>query len=230
VSRKRTARLARARFAGSYSYENRFGMLTCYLDEAGGDKEQSLVVCGWVSTVALWERFEIDWKLLLSSHQLPYFTMKEFAQSTGPFAKWKDADLMRKTFVQHAHSIIKDRVQRLILCFVDHRLFALVNKQLRLVETFHSPYAIAGRACVAQVELWNKKRSKALEQLQYVLEDGGPDKGGLIAALDVRHKLPAASFEPSRDMPDRRGGLRMGRRFSSAETWTRQEYICPYLP
>lgn len=70
-------------------------MLTCYLDEAGGKAEGFTVICGWVSTVAQWEQFEIDWRLFLASYKVPYFHMKEFAQSTGPFKKWSDARLLK---------------------------------------------------------------------------------------------------------------------------------------
>lgn len=66
--------------------------MTVYLDEAGGADEGFTVVCGWISTAAKWECFEVDWKLLLASNNLHYFHMKEFSQSTGPFGKWKDVE------------------------------------------------------------------------------------------------------------------------------------------
>lgn len=202
--------LGRALWGARYSPDKEFVLLTCYLDEAGGRQDGFTVVCGWLSSVALWEQFEIDWKLFLISYKVPYFHMKEFAQSTGPFKKWKDAKLIRETFVRDALSIIRDRVQRWVLCYVHHRLFEMADARCMLTETLSSPYAVAGRACVAQVDLWSRKEANTSRDIKYVFEDGGPDKGGLMTAMDIPYRLPNPSFEPSRDMSDKRGVLRKG--------------------
>jgi hypothetical protein len=49
-----------------------------HFDEAGGIKDSFTVVCGFGSTAAKWERFEIDWKLFLASYKIDYFHMMEF--------------------------------------------------------------------------------------------------------------------------------------------------------
>jgi hypothetical protein len=182
-------------------------MLTCYLDEAGGVVDTSTVVAGFVSTVALWEQFEIDWKLLLASYKLPYFHMKEFSQSTGPFKKWKDAKGTRARFSGEAIDIIRHRVQGALFFFVHHVIFDMVNRDYLLKDTLYSPYAIAGRACVASVGVLGQERG---QEAQCIFEDGGPDKAGLVSALDVSFKMPGPSFQPSRDITDKRGITRRG--------------------
>ena len=184
-------------------------MLTCYLDEAGGEQDQSTVVCGWVSTVALWEQFEIDWKLFLISYKVPYLHMKEFSQSKGPFKKWEGQISIRRKFIQDAHAVIRDHARHWVMIFVDHRIYKIVDVQCKLTETLSSPYAIAGRGCVAQLDLWNRKQANS-DDLKCVFEDGGPDKTGLFAAMEVPYKLPSPSFELSRDRLDKRGILRKG--------------------
>lgn len=184
-------------------------MLTCYLDEAGGLEEGFTVVGGFGSTLALWEQFEIDWKLLLAAYKVPYFHMKEFSQSTGPFKKWKGREPTRKHFIQDASAIIKQRAQWAILCFVHHTLFDMGNKTHKLEETLFSPYAIAGRVCVAQVGLWYRQHNEVVDT-EFIFEDGGPDKGGLQKAMDIEYKCPAPIFKPSRDMKDKRGDVRKG--------------------
>lgn len=186
-------------------------MLTCYLDEAGGDREGFSVVCGWVSTVALWEQFEIDWKLFLASYDVPYFHHKEFSQSKPktPFAKWKGKEGTRKAFMRDALSIVRSRVQRWVFCYVQHRLFEMADARYMLTETLSSPYAVAGRACVAQVDLWKRQQPNS-EEIKFVFEDGGPDKGGLLAAMNVSYRLPDPIFEPSRDIRGKRGEPRKG--------------------
>lgn len=186
-----------------YQPEQEFLLLTCYLDEAGGEADTSTVVAGFVSTVALWEQFEIDWKLMLSSYKVPYFHMKEFSQSTGPFKKWKGAESIRRRFLADAVSIIRQRVQGGVFCYAHHQIFDLVNRGYRLKETLFSPYAIAGRACASLVSQLNEKH-------EVVFEDGGPDKLGLSSAMSVSFRLPDPIFRPSRDVRDKQGKVRSG--------------------
>jgi hypothetical protein len=175
------------------------------MDEAGGDDEGFTVVCGWVSTVALWEQFEIDWKLFLASYKVDYFHMKEFSQSKGQFKKWKDKRLIRDRFMGDAAQIIMERVQSGILCNVHHTIFDRTDTSHELRRTLSSPYAMAGRACVAQVD-----KDTGRKDVEYIFEDGGPDKGGLHAAMNVEFKLPDPIFKPSRDLKDKRGNIRKG--------------------
>ena len=182
-------------------------MFACYMDEAGGDQAGSTVVCGWVSTVALWEQFEVDWKLLLASYKIPYLHMKEFSQSKGPFRKWKDLDGVRDRFMAEGIDIIKSRTKSWLVCFVHHKIFDLIDAKYKLVESIPSPYALAGRACVAQVDAWGREESKTIE---YVFEDGGPDKAGLLKAMNIPVRLPKPIFRPGRDIMDRKAGLRRG--------------------
>lgn len=73
-------------------------LLTCYLDEGGEKQDRFTVVCGLISTGALWEQFEIDSKLLLASYKVPSFHMMEFAHSTGPSKSGRTARLSVRTF------------------------------------------------------------------------------------------------------------------------------------
>lgn len=193
-------------------------MLTCYLDEAGGGSQDGFtVVCGWVSTVALWEQFEIDWKLLLASktYNVPYFHMKEFSQSTGPFKKWKGNETKRRLFLADASRIIRDCVRpgAGVICNVVHRLFETANRRYMVRESLSSPYATAGRVCVAQVDLWCKRDDNISRDVKFVFEDGGPDKSGLLNAMNVSYKYPDSIFEPSRDI--------------KRQTWERPKGNCP---
>ena len=71
-------------------------------------------------------------------------------------------------------------------------------------ETLSSPYAIADRACVSQVDLWRAKFS-ITPDIEFIFEDGGPDKRGLIAAMNIGRKLPDPIFKPSPAIRDKRG-------------------------
>jgi hypothetical protein len=197
--------LSRSLLGAGYSPEREFLMLTCYMDEAGGDDDGFTVMCGWISTVARWEQFEIDWRLFLASYDVSHFHMKEFSQSKGPFKKWKDSKGIRAHFLRDAADIILSNVQGGILVNVHHTIFKDANRRVMLKETLSSPYALAGRACVAQVD-----KHTGRKDVQYIFEDGGPDKGGLLAAMAAEFRLPDPIFKPSRDMKDKKGIMRKG--------------------
>jgi len=184
-------------------------MISCYLDEAGGEEEQFTVVCGWLSTEVQWEQFEIDWRLMLASYGLAYFHMKEFSQSTKIFKKWKGSEGIRRRFIHDATEIIRSRVQFGVLVYTHHEIFRTVNSRFQLAELLRSPYAIAGRGCVALVDKWRLVNA-VQEKIEFVFEDGGPDKGGLVKAMDVARKLPAPIFEPGRDIRAKDGNVRNG--------------------
>ena len=202
--------LGRCLWGARYSPEKEFALLACYLDEAGGNKEGFTVVGGFVSTAALWEQFEIDWRLMLASYKIPHFHMKEFSQSNGPFKKWNDLPKIRRRFLHDATDIIRQRAQWAVFCYVHHQVYEIVDRHFALTETLSSPYAVAGRTCVAQVGLWNRSTNSPLEDIKFVFEDGGPDKGGLLAAMNIAPTLPDPIFEPSREIKNKLGIPRPG--------------------
>jgi len=67
--------------------------------DAGAD-DRDVVVAGYVSSVDEWAHFETEWRLTLLKYQVPYFHMKEFTCSRGPFAgqEWKH-ELRRAAFL-----------------------------------------------------------------------------------------------------------------------------------
>lgn len=180
--------------------------MTAYFDESYAAKGY-MVICGWIASVEEWERFEIDWKLFLASYKVPYFHMKEFAQSVGPYKKWKDAPYFRARFIHEAHGIIQQHVRHGFACSVDDENWQGTNHIYNLSENFPSPYAVAGRASIDWAE---KVAEKSQQQVECIFDDGGPDKSGLLLAADVAPKAVSPIFKPSRDVPDRKLGTRRG--------------------
>jgi hypothetical protein len=182
-------------------------MLTGYFDE--GKERGFTVVCGWIARVKKWEQFEVDWKLLLSSHNLPYFHMKEFSQSVGPCAKWKNAEGTRRKFLGQAADVIHSTAERAFICYVNHEAFSRIDKQFGIRSVFRSPYAFAGRTCVSWANAWSRRLAPS-QDVEYIFEDGGPDKSGLLAVIERHHELSLPIFKPSRDIPGKRGSVRRG--------------------
>ena len=175
-------------------------MFASYFDEAGGDDLGFTVIGGFGATIAQWESFECDWKLFLSKFNVPYLHMKDFTQSKKCFAKWEGKEIVRAEFMGMAAEIIAAHTRRAFISIVPHEIFNEVDKFYTLKERFKTPYALAGRSCIGLANQWARNaRTKALE-IEYIFEDGGPDKGGLVAAVTASPPfLPAPSFKPGRD-------------------------------
>jgi hypothetical protein len=181
-----------------YSNETLFTMLTSYFDEGYKDG-LFMCVCGWASTVEQWDGFEADWKLFLNSYHVPYFHMEEYSQSVGPFKKWKGLKAIRQKFCADAAEIICSRVKRGFIFYVRQAPFNTVNALFAVDEIWGSPYGMAGRCCMELADRWRNDNFK-LEEMEYVFEDGGPDKGGLIKAMTaVEPFFPVPEFKPGRD-------------------------------
>ena len=181
-------------------------MLTAYFDEAM--EKDFTVVCGWVSDVNGWEGFEVDWNLFLIKYDVPYFHMKEFAHSMGPFAKFKDNSTRRRQFLVDAWDIIRSRTLRGFVSGIQEVLFNRVNRSYCLTETFPSCYALIGREAMDWANRYSHRAAR--KEVECIFEDGGPDKAGLLYAADAAPMVTAPIFNPSRNIQDRKKGMRRG--------------------
>ena len=190
-----------------FGKDSLFGMFTCYFDASGGRDRGIIIVAGWLSTVARWEQFDADWRLLLARYHLPYFHMKEFAHSTGPFEKWKGIEVKRTMFLRRAVDVIATNVDHGFCCLVRHSDFDQVNARYGLSEDFGNPYSLAARSCIAEANKWVRKRKRTDEiQVEYIFDDGDKGKGLLISFMEKEKPgLPLPIFKPSRDRQGMKG-------------------------
>jgi hypothetical protein len=191
-----------------YRPENLFVICTSYFDEGGGKDHGFTLVGGYISTVEQWERFEVDWKLFLISYKVPYFHMAQLSQFKEPFAKWKGSPNFRARFLHEAAEIIQSHVLKGFTCYIDHDCFQKADSEYELSETYGSPYALAGMLAIARTLEWARSQPQKVE-IEHVFEDGGPDKGGLMRAME-KGRLALPIFKPSRDIVDRKSGTRKG--------------------
>lgn len=197
-------------------------MFTSYFDASIGKKEGVTIVAGWLSTIAEWEQFDIDWRLLLAQYDAPYFHMKEFAHSMGAFKDWKGKEVRRANFLRKAVGIIKDHVRYGVAMMIEHGTFVEVNSLYQLSENFGNPYSLAGRHCVAEVHKWLKD-NEYRSPVKYVFEDGDEGKGQLIELMEKSEK-PLPIFEPSRDRKTK-GEIRLGLRPLQAADFAAYELL-----
>jgi len=177
-------------------------MMTCYFDESGGDDLKWTYVCGYVASVEQWKRFEVDWKIFLAKYDVPYFHMKEYSQSKGPFSGWKAKRMegTRARFTRDAASIIGNHVQQSFVALVSHDIFDEADRIYDFRKVFNSPYALAGRMSVGLAIDWRMQSVKGPLDMEYIFEDGCPDKEGLIHSMTALVPyLEVPAFRPSRD-------------------------------
>ena len=172
-----------------------------YCDEAGGKDHGFIVLAGYLTTFKQWNAFTAQWNFaLLASFNIPYFHMKEFAQSKGPFESWKNDEPKRARFLETAAGIIAAHVERAFSCIVPLKEFDNVNQIYHLDGAVGVPYSLAGRTCVARASIVIGRNVKT----HYVFEDGAEGKGELQRIL-ARDGYPAPIFRPGRDRINKRG-------------------------
>jgi hypothetical protein len=175
------------------------GMFETYCDESGGLDHGFIAVCGWLASVERWKEFEAEWNRMLAVYELPYLHMKEFAHFNGPFEKFLEPNLGRRNdFMKEATRIIRESVEFGFVCVVNYEDFRKVNARFQLKEHLRSPYALAGRFCIARANLWVRQQGYSPRDVAYVFEDGGPDMGGLVE-VTKQAGIHIPTFSPSRD-------------------------------
>jgi hypothetical protein len=179
--------LGRSLLLSRYGPESIFAMMTCYFDESGGVDLGWIFACGYAASVRQWERFEIDWKILLAKYDVPYFHMTECAHFEKHFAKWKNNQSARSCFLRDAAEIVRQNVRHSFVALVSYEIFAAADLYYKLSEIFKSPYSLAGRACV---EAAHEELKTGME---CVFADGCPDKEGLIRSM--------MAYPPYREIP-----------------------------
>ena len=185
------------------------GMFETYCDESGGLDHGFIAVCGWLASVERWKQFETDWNAMLAAYEVPYLHMKEFAHYRGPFEKFQQLDSgPRIDFMKEATRTIQQSVEFGFVCVVNYEDFRNVNAQFQLKEHLRSPYALAGRFCIARSNAWVREQGHSLRDVAYIFEDGGPDMGGLVEVTkEAGIKIP--TFRPSRDTDNELGMVQL---------------------
>jgi hypothetical protein len=187
---------------GCSSPEDVYAMIdsyALYCDAAGGEDHGFIVVAGYLSTLSKWRDFAEDWKYLLATYDLPYFHMKEFAQSKGPFVSWKDDEPKRARFLSKAAMIIQQNVQRGFAHMVEFDLFNRLDKRFCLTEHLGCPYSLAAMSCAARA-----RKILRRNDVTYIFEDGDKGKGYLMRLMEAEG-FPAPVFRPSRDQKRKHG-------------------------
>jgi hypothetical protein len=178
--------------------------VTAYFDASGGVEHPAVIVAGYISTVGKWNQFDGEWRKALGRREfnVPYFHMKEFAHSVGPFAEWKGDEQRRRRFINTLISIIAKYAKAGVACGIKESVWDSINQSYPLQETFGCAFALAGRDCVNKVHHWGEKLNNYnRNEIRCVFEAGDKGKGNLMRVVEEAQK-PLPIFEPGRPQPE----------------------------
>lgn len=153
---------------------------TAYYDASGhqASKIGVLTALGLVAGDSQWKRYEDQWEAMLGDFGVPYFHMKDYTVSRGPYADWKGDEEKRAAFLKTAIKILKANVTKVFSGSVILKEFNRVNRYFVLSETYgrpgvkdHGAYPICATICKKFVMDW-KREKRPHEQIGHVFEKG----------------------------------------------------------
>jgi hypothetical protein len=164
-------------------------MYTAYYERAEAhDDSLAVVVAGFVATNEQWVEFERKWNDTLKQFGISLFQMRDFSHSLREFSAFKQRQEDRQRLLRQLLSNIILRVTYSVghaFLMADYRK---VNSMYALDYRF-PPYALAGRSCIARINLWAEKLGIPKEQIQHVFEDGAPVRGRLCDGVLRDHEM-----------------------------------------
>ena len=178
----------------------------CTADDPKKVRQPITLVAGFIATVEHWERWESDWKLILTDFNAPYFHMKEFFdRKKGAFAakKWR-SESYRNHFIKLLSDVTCTWTSATVGGCMTQSLFDEASR-LRQVESFFNPFAACARDCAVRTRDLIRGKYKSCLPIEYVFERGdvGGDVGnsatkGLLDTLMLDSQLPSPIYRRSR--------------------------------
>jgi hypothetical protein len=144
------------------------------------------VVAGYVSTPEHWQNFQEEWLEWLArpEYQVPYFHMREFANSVGAYEDgWKGQHRKRREFLQGLISITKSHTFHSFAASVRSDDFGRFIKIRHMERLFGNEFTLCARACGRDVRKWAGVNFPT-SPIEYVFECGDEGKGKLIEIME----------------------------------------------
>lgn len=176
-----------------------------YFDAGGhpGDQD-SVFMCGLVSSAAKWIKFDAAWIAALQSEGLTErFHMTRFVNGSHGYGAWKGDDDKRATTAERLLKIIKRHVHKCLVNGVYTADFRRVELEYDFQAAHLTPYALCGVESMSGVERW-RIRNRLDAKLMFVFERGDADQASLskrLAVLEGPIAYDRPSVDPNLDGP-----------------------------
>ena len=151
------------------------------------------MIAGGVSDNVQWRFFEAEWKGLLEEFKVPYFHMRKFAHSLGPFDSWKGDEKRRRHFIERLVGILNRRVNVSIGLALLLDAYREVVTPEKLTE-FGTPYALCGTLCMMLAGEWAQHR-KHDEPIRFVFESGASEAAELQRHFNTNRAVEAVQTQ-----------------------------------
>jgi hypothetical protein len=184
-------------------------MMSCYFDESieawndhQGKPRKFTFVCGYVASGAQWEAFELEWRRYLDRYDIQDFHLTDYCACARQYKKWKgkEFDPIRSKFMEDASEVIRKFARYGFVSAVSDSVFESINESYLVAESFGSPYGLLGRACADLAHFRRLKFYPNENEMEYIFEDGGPDRAGLIRAMtELRPAFPRPIFKAGKN-------------------------------
>lgn len=170
----------------------------CSTDEAMNIPRPATLVAGFATSLEKWERWEVDWKLVLAEFNAPYFHMKEFfGTRKGAFAepRWR-SEKYRNKFIGALSEVTSSWMLATIGGRMEHQLFEAACKACK-VEGIFNPFAACGRDCAVRTRDLIRGKYKTDLPIAYVFERGDPGPE-MLDRLMLKSEVPSPLFKRPR--------------------------------
>ena len=170
-------------------------MYTAFYDDSGSAAESlAVVVGGFVALDTQWVEFTRNWNDSLRRFGISRLHMREFAHSIGEFSQFRNDRSGREWFLNQLLGHIRLRVTYSNAHAVLMSDYHAVNGTYALDYGF-PPYALAGRTCIARINLWAEKCGIGKGNIRHVFEAGSAGSGKLFDSVLRDHKTQI-TFKP----------------------------------
>jgi hypothetical protein len=164
-------------------------MLTAYFDDSGTSPSNHVAaVAGYVGSVAQWERFNIEWKQLLSEFGVKAMHRSALESSKGEFFGWTSAKKIE--FIVRAQKIIKKRTYLPVGSAVIKADFdEVIPKRMREHAGGHFGWCVTETLALAN--RWAQNRKHA-DPIDWVFEAGTKGQPKVNEMFNRLYAIPEA--------------------------------------
>jgi|GEM_PF-6704522 hypothetical protein len=156
-------------------------MIAAYFDDSGTKSGRLLVVGGYISVVARWERFNLDWKLLVAREGLDEFKMSSFV--AHEIGDWPEP--RRRNFLVQLANTARKHTMHSFACGISIADWNEVRRQYDLEHYHMFPFSLCARGCMKLVREWCINNSYDKNKVAYTFDQGSEHTGELLGLLKI---------------------------------------------
>jgi uncharacterized protein DUF3800 len=170
---------------------------TAYFDESGDQRIK--VFAGFVAANEQWERFEKEWRDVLTRFEAPPLHMRTFAHSIDEFATWKGDEQRRRGFLKALIGVILIRTRTSFATAVLVDDFEDVARRYPNIREHYTPFGMAANGSIVKVAKWAARYQIPGADVGFIFEDGASEKKLFVREAKEHLGVEITSFAKKGD-------------------------------